>query len=281
MFLLQQFAPAVIVAIIAVMLAVGITRWLSADWAKEIAFAVAVGAGYAAGHVKSTSWPAFPPVDATHWLLFLALGSILIGTFHAIARRHAAFLRSALFGVLLLATLGLLLRPKFKLEWSSIEGSMWIAGLTLVGCMVGWSIDWAIRSQPSRFSLLFLLVLGSGSSVALAFSGSLLLAQLAAVYSGVTFAVIAAGAIAGNVPGRSLVPCLATLFVGLITCGYWYADLPWNSGLLLAVAPASVFVVPSKSTPVRQALIRAAVAAIFAVLAVLLARRASPPIDYY
>jgi hypothetical protein len=278
-FLLEQFAPALIVGAL-VTFAVGIiARWLRANWARQLAFAAAVGCGYAAAHAKSVGWPAFPPGDATYWLLFSAIASVVFGFGYGVLRDRRSIGRIVTFAMLLLGTLVLLLMPKFKHGWTTGQGAVWIISLTFAGAGTGWPLDWAIRNGGRPLSLLWLLVIAAGAGVALAISGSILFGQLAAVFSSVVFALIAA-ALCGAQTERAIVPALGTLFVGMIACGYFYAELPWSSALLLAVSPMTGLMVRGEAS-VKKELLRAALVGVPAAVAVALAFQASPPVEYY
>jgi hypothetical protein len=279
-FLLQQFAPGMILAALVAFIAGISARWLRASWIKQVAFGLAVGAGYATGHWKSGGWPKFPPADATHWLIYSALGSVVLGVGYGVGRgRWGIGGRVVSFGVLLIGTLALILMPKFKNEWTFGQGAAWVTALTLAAALMGWSLDTTIRVQRTRLALLWLLVAAAGASLALALSGSMLLGQLAAVLAAVVCGVIGAS-VAGACAERAIVPGVATLFVGLITCGYFYAELPWSSTLLLAISPGLAMIVRGVGT-VRTDLLRAVIVAVTVGAAVMLALRASPPIDYY
>jgi hypothetical protein len=276
--LLQQFAPGAIVAGMIALVAAMLARWLSVKWAKQLAFALAVGGGYAIGHAKSAGWPVFPPGDATHWLLFSALGSIAFGFVFGLLRDRWTIGWLASFAVLLLGSLSLLLAPKFKHGWTTGQGVLWIATLTLAAVVMAWPLDTILRPRVSRCPLLWLLVICGGTGAALAMSGSILLGQLAAVLAAVVVGLSVASA--AEVPVEcAVVPALSTLFIGLVACGYFYAELPWSSALFLVLAPALALLVLGKAS-LRLDLLRAGVVAAPVAAAIWLAFRASPSLEY-
>lgn len=281
MFLLQQLAPGVIVAGVVAFVIAMVARWVRMKWGRQLAFASATGGGYAVGHAKSLGWPSLPPGDATDWLLFSALGATVLGFCYGVGRDGwiARSVRVTSFLVLILGTLVLVLTPKFKYGWTAGQGAVWVAGLTLAASAMGWAVDAAVRNRSNRFALLWLLVIGSGASVALAISGSMLLGQLAAVFAAVVVGLIVASA-AGAITERAIVPGIAALFIGLIACGYFYAELPSSSALLLVGAPVLILVIRGETTT-RQEILRAVVVAVPVGVAVALAFRASPPVDYH
>lgn len=281
MFLLQQFAPGVVLGALVTFGVAMIARWVRSNWGRQLAFAAAIGGGYAAGHAKSVGWPSLPPGDATHWLLFSALAAIVLGFCYGVSRDGwiARSTRVTSFLVLILGTLLLVLTPKFKYGWTAGQGALWVAALTLAASVMGWAVDAAVHNRSNKFTLLWLLAIGGGTSVALAISGSMLLGQLAAVLAAAVFGLIVAS-VAGAITERAIVPGIAAVFSGLIACGYFYAELPWTSALLLVVAPVLSLVVRGETTT-RREILRAIVVAVPVGAAVALAFRASPPVDYY
>jgi hypothetical protein len=128
--------------------------------------------------------------------------------------------------------------------------------------------------------MLWVLVLWIGVSLALALSGSMLLGQLAAVSGAVVFGLVVNAAIGGTIP-RALVPGLTSLFAGLLVCGYFYAELPWTGGMLLALAPSFALLLPRTRTSLSWELLRGMAVTVPVIAAVILAYRASPKLDYY
>ena len=276
-FLLQQFGPGMSVTAVVAFIAALATRWLSPAWTKQIAFAVAAGGAFAAGYRWSLGWPAFPPTDATQWLLFAGIAGIFLGAAYGFCESNRAG-RLISFGLLLFGTLSLILAPKFRAGWTFGEGAPWVVALVLGGSLLGCSIDASLRRQSGRLPLLWLLVLAGGASAALALSGSVLLGQLAGLLAAVVFGLNAAS-LAGANTGRAIVPAVSVLLTGLIACGYFYADLPWSSVLLLALGSLAGLFGQGLSS-IRRDLVRAAIAGLPVAAAVALAFKASPPLDY-
>ena len=124
--------------------------------------------------------------------------------------------------------------------------------------------------------MLFLALCG-GTFGALALSGSLLLGQFAAILAGTVFG----GALffAKRKGNRGLVPVFALLLGTLLLSGYFFAELPIASAVLIAFAPVLALIPTGKlawaAFPVRIALVSVPI-----LLALLLAFQASPPLDY-
>jgi hypothetical protein len=204
--------------------------------------------------------------------------AIVTGLVYGISRERWAIGGVASFAATLLGALLLLLVPKFKYGWTLGQGALWLAALGSAGVCTAWAIDGAVRNKARRFPLLSFLVILAGTSVALAISGSMMLGQLAAVLSAVIFGLSGASAF-GAVGRPAIVPVLATLFIGLIACGYFYAELPMSSAVLLVIAPATSLLLRDEPS-FRRELLRAVIAAFPVAAALVLAFRASPPAEY-
>jgi hypothetical protein len=280
MFLLQQFAPALAVGALVAFTAALSAKWLQPTWAKQLVFAIGAGGGYAAAHARTTGLPSFPPGDATQWLLFAGLVAIALGfAFGTGVSRLSVASTLATFGLFSIGVFLLLLTPKFRYGWSIREGTSWLTGLVVAAAIAGWSLHATLHAGARRSSLLWLLLLVAGLSAALGLSGSLMLAQLAAGLASVVFGLMVAS-FAGVTTERTVVPALAVIYVGLIASGYFYSELPWTSASLLALPPALILLIPGEPT-FRKDLLRTAVAMVPTIAAVVLAARASPPMDYY
>ena len=114
MFLLQQLLPGVLAAVlISGVFAFAGRLWRANNWAD----AVALGIGYAGGHVVTAGWPAFPPAEATQWLPYFALAAMFLGVIDALLR-PAGSLRVLIWMLCCMGFLRLLLSSKFQYGWS-------------------------------------------------------------------------------------------------------------------------------------------------------------------
>jgi hypothetical protein len=109
----------------------------------------------------------------------------------------------------------------------------------------------------------------------------MLLGQLAFVLTAVFGTIVAVGFLLPRaVPGRGIVPVAVVVLSGLWLSGYFFAELPAASALLLAASsiPALMLVLSDEGgNPRRGLVLRATVVAVSVALAVFLAFRASPP----
>lgn len=271
----QTAIPALVAFVVAAMAGIA-ARWIAPRWARLLLAVIAVGGGYAAGHAKATGWPAFPPLDATHWLLFSACASIPIGFAYGWSEQSWK-LRGSYLVVLVAGTLALLLKPRFQFGPVG-EASMGAAFAAIAALLTAFSLQKAVQRTSKPWSLFWLLILCGATSAALMLSGSALLGQLAAVLACTLFASILA-AFLGSSLQSAVIPATATLFAGLLAAGYFYAELPKSSGMLLMAAPGLALLPPGEST-LRKEIIRFAMVAIPSTLAVFLAFRASPSLEY-
>jgi hypothetical protein len=279
MYFIQQIAPA---ALVAMLLAAGIgflARWRSKDDGRKWLYSMALGLAYAAGHVRATGWPGFPPADSTNWLLYFGLVSAALSAIIA----HwlpSTGVRIAIAIAASNSALHLLLKPKIQYGWSRGESAIWMSSLTVAASAL-WLGLGSIATRSARHPLAFPLILlipAMGLSASLLLSGSLLLGQLGII---LVAALLSAFVASARHPGLQVgtVPAFALLFPALLLSGYFFAELPASSALLLAATPF-LGLVPGDLQKPRALALRAMLWLAPAILAVALAFRASPPFDY-
>jgi hypothetical protein len=279
MFLLQQLLPGVLVAVLlsGVFAIVG-RLWRANNWADAVALAI----GYAGGHTVTAGWPAFPPSEATQWLPYFALATMFLAVLDVFLR-PAGSLRALIWILCCAGLLRLLLKPKFQYGWSLPEGILWIAGLAAGMLVLGSSLDAAVR-RDSTSSSLVLTIVACGTGATLMLSGSMLLGFLAMVLAAALGAILVVAFLFPKaVEGRGAVPVTVALLASFWLSGYFYAELPPASALLLAAAsfPALLLISLSEKVPSwRDLLLRASLVIVPVAISVLLAIHASPPLDY-
>lgn len=276
MFLFQQFLPGLLVAALLSGALLGISAW---GWKGNAwGAAAALGAGYIGGHVMVAGWPHLPPSEATQWLVWFAVITPLAAVLDA-ALRPRAQVRGWLWAIGCAGLLALLLLPKFHHEWTVPRGLLWVAGLSAGVVLLSWCLEQVEQRQASPMTLpLLLTIIAAGTSAALILSGSMLLSHFAGGLAAALGAIFAFTFLPPRMrlPGRGLVPVAAVLLVGLWSSGYFYAELPAASALLLALAPAiGLFMSRGNRDSV---LIQAVTASALVLVAVLIAFRASPPL---
>lgn len=219
--------------------------------------AVAIGAGYLAGHVLVMGRPTFPPPEVTAWLFYLTWP--VMGAAVVKGRRTRWAVRAAVSG----AAVWLLLRPIARHSWGMGECVLGLGGL-FAAMLVFWSQMEGLAHRAKGVSLpLSLFVAVAGAGAVLLLSGSVVLSRLCGALSA---ALAAAALVAWRRPGVSLagggVSVVAVLFASLLICGYFYVQASATSVILLALAPAVAWVgqVPGvrRITPWKIAIVRIA-----------------------
>jgi hypothetical protein len=293
MFLLKQILPATILAMV---VAAGVCSF-ALVWGKERVRGVlapfAIGMAYFAGHSFIAGWVRVPPSDTTNWLPYFALATGLLGAFvpegRASARpgreesrpsRKGAWSRVLIFALVSAGALTLLLKPKFQYAWSAGEAFIWVLCLACAMVLIAVILDALTRRSTTAVEMPAILLMTYGGTFgALMLSGSMLLAQYAAVLGGAIFGSLVFSA--RNVAlGRGIVPLLSLLLGTLLISGYFFAELPAAAAVLLAFAPAFALIPIGARSKVLAFGVRATIVSIPILLALVLAFRSSPALDY-
>lgn len=280
--LLQSLLPGILVAaaITAAVLAVAGRMQSSRRWAG----AVALSAGYASGHAVAIGrCPAFPPSDSVHWLFYFALGATIIALLEILLGRTARWLPLTSFAIFSALCFGVLLQPKFRYAWSLAEGSLWLAGIVAMALFLAWCLETVARRSSAGLTLpLILAIVTAGTSAGLMLSGSILLAQFGMILEA---SLVVALGMAYWIPslssGRSVIPVVITLLIGLLLCGVFYAELPLISASIFAAAPVAALIPLGKRTSSKRTFwLQAGFVALVVATAVGIALHASPPLEY-
>ncbi len=200
--------------------------------------AVALALGYIAGHIGTLGTPAYPPVEATPWLVYIAVAGLVIGGIEN-NWRDKTWLTWGVRTVLLALMGWLLLRPLIAYTWSTVQSFGWVVGLVAYALALWATVERLGKdAPPKRVGLLFMLW-GTAQSIAIVVSQSAVLAQL----QGVLVSTIGAAFVlawrfprvrVSLVSGTSLV---AALFVAHAADGFFYAELPALSVTTLGLVP--------------------------------------------
>lgn len=280
MFLLKQILPAVVLALLVAAAVSGLGLFLRKGYLRQASTSLALALGYFSGHFLITGWVRFPPADTTNWLPYFALAAVGFGALHSFFLKPSTVVRTLLLTFFCGAALRLLLGPKFRYEWSLSEGWMWVAFFAFAIVCLTLVFDALGRRSPTGIELLLvLLIVGAGTFGALMLSGSMLLAQFAAVLAAAAFGALV------FTPGRlALVGDIALpfslLLSTLLLSGYFFAELPTASAVLLAIAPALALLPIAMPARLRTSVVRVALLSLSVAAAVFLAFRSSPPFDY-
>ena len=224
--------------------------------ARLAAFALA--SGYIIGYLGIEGRLPLPPREGTQWLFYLAIAAFVMEGVLFLPAQLRLFARLALAVVIP----RLILNAKFKYTWGTLEELIWWACLAAAIFFFFTSVEKGTTLLPTGAAQPFVFFgIAGGSALILALSGSMRLAQ----HAGVLVAMLAAVWIAMLLLPRffgtaaalpdSFMPAVAYLLVGLWLNGYFYAEVPAASAVLLAVAPAMAWVGRGKSAPIQIACI--------------------------
>jgi hypothetical protein len=184
------------------------------------------------------------------------------------------------FALFSAGAMSLLLKPRLQSDWGFGQDLLWVGCLAAGMVVFGVVCDKLCRHPPAPIATpLFLLIPCGGAVIALMLSGSLLLGQLAAVLAATLFASFVLG-LRQVALGKGVTPVFTTLFAALVVSGYFFADLPALSALLLAIAPVLALVRTGKLPVFWSVAVRAGLVATLVVIALIIAFVASPPLEY-
>jgi hypothetical protein len=236
--------PAATVAVIALLLRRAARRSRRAPGEGAV-LAIAIAAGYVVGHLGLLGWPRWLPTGAVDWLPWIAIAAGGLALF--IALRPPLVVGWSVRVVLAAAASWLLLRPVTDyFEWSVAALAMRVAAITAAIFIFLLMLDWIVCRAPRVVAPLVTGLLIAASAVVVTLSGIAKLGQVAGA-----LAVCVAAALGlmlwfrdrPDKPGGSLAYGPATnivsglLLAAMWTIGYYNADAPGFSILLLAAAP--------------------------------------------
>jgi hypothetical protein len=199
--------------------------------------AVGLGLGYLAGHVGILGWPNFPPVESKECVAWLALMATVLGVVES-AVDLPRWSRWTIRGLFVALSLGLVLRSKVENGWTAIESAAWFGGLELV-LLASW---WNLEEQAERLTgpgwVVPLGLVSVGWAVVQTLGGGASTGQLDGVLAS-TFlgALLSMGLRPGPALSRGGPPVALTVLAGLGLTGYFYAEVPAVSAILLTLAP--------------------------------------------
>ena len=235
--------------------------------------AAALGIGYIVGYLGLEGLPVFPPKLGTHWLFYLAIIGLIV----------ARFWHRAVWGPIAQIAISiiiprLLLTSTFKHTWGPIEGIIWWVCLAVVTFIIWHLVEQSFSTLPSGASSPFVYFgLSGGTALILALSGSLRLAQ----HCGILVALFAASWMLTLglqrdrkqfIFPRGASPVMTLLLIGIWMNGYFFAEVPATSTILLVISPLSAQVGRTKEVQElggwRSTLFQIAAAALPVVIAI-------------
>jgi hypothetical protein len=207
--------------------------------------AAALGIGYIIGYIGIEGKPIFPPREGIYWLFYFAIFAIFSSTYWHLSRWRS-LISQLLYSIVIPR---ILLNIYFQQTWGTLEGIIWWVCLA-VGILIFCNIvQQSFSALPSDVSVSFVYFgISGGTALILALSGSLRLAE----HAGILVALFAAIWILTLVISRwiksdtdniegvlllSISPVVTFLLVGIWMNGYFYAEVPSVSVLLLMISP--------------------------------------------
>lgn len=275
MFLIKQILPA---AIMAMVVAASICGLALVSGKERALGPLALGLAYLTGHLFIVGWVPFPPADTTNWLPYVALAAAILGASCAVLTIET-WARLLIFALFSAGALRLLLKPKFQYGWSLGEGWIWVACLGIAMVLLAIILDALVRRSATPVEIPgLLLIVCAGTFGALMLSGSMLLGQFTAVLGAAIFGSLVLAARKVSL-GRGIVPVFSLLAAALLVSGYFFAELPAASAMLLAFAPILALIPIGRPSRLWASGMRMALVSVPVVIALVLAFRASPPLS--
>ena len=243
-FLLNVGLPALVSAVV---LAVGLAIARRGPVAAPVRPALALAAGYLAGHV-AVAWPMSDVTDRIPWLV---LAVTALGTLEA-AWPAPAWVRwenRLLFSVLTLAVM-LSAAPAIVAALGTRESTRWIFGLG-AGIVLSWTNLEALAGRMNGVAIVLpLLVVAGGASVTLAI-WSIVPGQL----GGALTAALAGAWVVSWWGGplslaRGGITVLVLVLAALILYAHVYAGMATSCVVLLAVSPLTLWI--TRIGPIRR-----------------------------
>ena len=199
--------------------------------------AVGLGLGFLAGYVGILGWPTFPTLDSTVWVAWLALMATVLGVVES-TLDLPRWSRWTIRGLFVALILGLVLRSKVENGWTAIESAAWLGGLEMIFLASWWNLEeqaerltgpgWVVPMGLVSAGWAVVQTLGAGASA------GQLNGVLASAFLG---ALLTTGLRPGLALARGGPPVALTVLAGLGLTGYFYAEVPAVSAILLTLAP--------------------------------------------
>ncbi len=219
---------------------------------------LAVVSGYIVGYLGLEGQFSLPPKEGIHWLFYLALISFIGATI----RFFPNPVRWSIAAFVSILIPRFLLNAMFKYTWGTVEEIIWWGCLALAIFGFWLLVEWSTTVLPTGASIPFVFFgIAGGSTLILALSGSFRLAQhngiLVATFGTIWLICLILPRLtaSGNahysfLPGASAAVVL--LLTGLWLNGYFYAEVPAGSAILLAISPIFAWIGGTRKSAVAQ-----------------------------
>lgn len=207
--------------------------------------AAALGLGYIIGHIGLEGKLTLIPNESRHWIFYLAIVAIGSSSYWHLSK-YRGLISQLLYSILIPR---ILLDSYYQHWWDTFEGVIWWLCLALTIFIFFRIVQQSFHTLPSNATIPFVyLGISGGTVLILALSGSILLALHGSILVAL-FTVLWILTLFLPKTMRSdsednfislqagVTPVIAILLVGIWLNGYFYAEMPAASVLLLAIAP--------------------------------------------
>lgn len=227
-------------ACIAVLIA-GTRPWQRASASHRVWLALALAAGYVAGHIGVAGAPNWVPIGATGWLVHVAA----VATIAAVLQIALGASVWAVWAVRIAAALGgayLILRVPIRSQWSGGHAIAALGIVTASTLITSRAFESAAAHTGALTMLAALGITAGGSAGILVLSGTALVGMLAgALAAAVGAAFLVEWAAPGSTNAAAAAPVLAGVLVAMWTIALLFADMPGPAAALLVAAPATLW----------------------------------------
>ncbi len=207
--------------------------------------AAALGIVYIIGHIGLEGELILIPRESRHWIFYLAIVSIGSSAYWHLSK-YRGLISQLLYSILIPR---ILLDSYYQHSWDTFEGVVWWLCLALTILFFFRIVQQSFDTLPSNATIPFVyLGISGGTVLIVALSGSILLA----LHSSILFAFfVVQWILTIFLPKmmrfdskdnfislqKGVTPVLAILLVSIWLNGYFYAEMPAASGILLVIAP--------------------------------------------
>lgn len=225
----------------AAVLIVGTRPWQRARTSHSVWLALALAAGYAAGHIGIAGTPRWVPISATGWLVHVAAIAMIAAVLQIALGAHPW----AAWGVRIAAALVsayLILRVPVRSQWSGGYSIAAIGAVTASTSIASRAFERAASHTGALTMLAALGITAGGSAGILVLSGTALIGMLAgALAAAVGTAFVVEWAAPGSTNAAAAAPVLAGVLVATWTIALLFADMPTAAAPFLVASPAALW----------------------------------------
>lgn len=244
---------------------------------KDIWMALALAASFAIGFLSIVGKVPLPPVQVTHWLLWLAIFGWLCFSILG----HLPSWITRLVSLILFSLVAFLLLKPFFNRWSSIQEWSWILGLGLVFWLLYLARVSVAADEKASVPLWIFIVAATGASLIHVMDGGAMSGQLGGVLAAGCGGLFLASLMSKDLnPGPVTTGTFVTLFSALLILGHFYVEVSPIASVLVGLSIATFWtnrlpVLPQKSTVKRFAIVVGLTALPVAIALIILVSKAS------